>query len=172
MAVQTVEIHARPHQVRLPVLWRLSRLFNVVPHLRRARVTEDFGYMLLDLEGAAPEVGQASQYLCAMGLMGGQNEPVPVAAPEDEVDRTNSIALRLTAVDAQQARTPVLHRIGKDFNTVYVIDRAAFDEEEGGWLEITLSGPLIDVQRAIAYLHTTGLQVFPFQRSVTDFNNL
>lgn len=173
MAVQSVEINARQETVGLPILWRLNKLFNVVPNLHRARVTEDFGYALLDLEGSTLEVEQAVNYLRTLGLTGGQTaSTTTVGAPEDAVGEANSIPLRLTTVNAAQAKAPILHRIGKDFNAVYTIDSAAFDDEEGGWVEITISGPLTDVQRAIAYLHTTGLSVFPFQRSVTDFSNL
>ena len=52
------------------------------------------------------------------------------------------------------------------------IEQAEFDDEEGGRIEVTLSGALNAVQRAIAYLHTTGLHVNPHQRSVTDDSNL
>ncbi|HZP84070.1 MAG TPA: NIL domain-containing protein, partial [Chthonomonadaceae bacterium] len=84
----------------------------------------------------------------------------------------NTIYVRLTTVTPEQAHAPLLHRVGKDFNVVVNIERAAFDDEEGGWIEITLSGPLTEVQRAIAYLHTTGIHVNPRQRSVTDYGNL
>jgi L-aspartate semialdehyde sulfurtransferase ferredoxin len=174
MAVQTVELNARQDRVGLPIVWRLGKLFNVVPNLRRARVTEDFAYALLDLEGSTQEVEQAVAYLRALGLTGGADATPPLApaAPEAEIDTLHAISLRLTTVNPQQTTVPVLYRIGKDFEVVVYIDRAQFDEEEGGWVEITIAGPLIAVQRAIAYLHTTGLHVYPFQRSVSDNSNL
>lgn len=174
MAVQTVELNARQNTVGQPIFWRLGKLFNVVPNLRRARVTEDYAYSLLDLSGSTQEIEQAMNYLRGLGLTGGAETPslTSVAAPEDEIEQANSISLRLSTVQPEQATVPALYRIGKDFDLVVHIDRAAFDEEEGGWVEITLSGPLVEVQRAIAYLHTTGLHVNPFQRSVTDYSNL
>jgi hypothetical protein len=66
----------------------------------------------------------------------------------------------------------VLYRIGRDLGVVVNLQRAEFDEEEGGWIEINISGILFNVQRAIAYLHTTGIHVDPRERSVTDFSNL
>jgi L-aspartate semialdehyde sulfurtransferase ferredoxin len=174
MAVQTVELNARQDKVGLPILWRLGKLFNVVTTLRRARVTEDFAYALVDMEGSTPEVEQSVTYLRGLGLTGGADVTATLApgAPEADINTAHSISLRLSTVNSAQAQVPVLHRVGKDFDVVVNIDRAAFDEEEGGWVELTLSGPLTAVQRAIAYLHTTGLHVNPFQRSVSDNGNL
>ena len=45
-------------------------------------------------------------------------------------------------------------------------------DEDGGTLEVEISGALLEVQRAIAYLHTTGLSVSPRERSVSDNGNL
>jgi hypothetical protein len=75
-------------------------------------------------------------------------------------------------VNAAQGQVPTLFRIGKDLAVVVNIERAEFDAEEGGSIEIAISGVLSDVQRAIAYLHTTGLHVNPRQRSVSDYSNL
>ena len=44
--------------------------------------------------------------------------------------------------------------------------RKANVDEDFGWMQIELEGPLEEVQRATAWLHTTGLHVDPLQRSV------
>ena len=80
--------------------------------------------------------------------------------------------MRLTTVNPEQGQVPALYRIGRDFGVVVNLRRAEFDEEEGGSVEVEISGILFDVQRSIAYLHTTGLHVNPRQRSVTDYSNL
>lgn len=173
MPVVNVELNARNDTVAQPIIWRLGKLFNVVTNVRRARVTEDYGYVLLEMEGSTGEIEQAKSYLAGLGLTKGNGDGnVPSARPEDSMPQPNTIYVRLSTVSPEQGRTPVLHRIGKDLGVVVNLRRAEFDEEEGGWLEIDISGVLFDVQRSIAYLHTTGLHVNPRQRSVTDYSNL
>jgi len=175
MPVVSAELNARKDAADQPIVWRLAKLYNVVTTIRRARVTEDYACILLAIEGSHGEIEQALDYLRALGLREGQgpgeassNLPAP---PEAAIPQPNTIYVRLSTVNAAQAEAPILYRVGRDFRVVVNIERAAF-EEEGGSIEVTLSGPLTEVQRAIAYLHTTGLHVDPRQRSVTDFSNL
>jgi len=176
MPLVTVDLSAKQNTARLPIIWRLGKLFNVVTNIHRARVSDDTAYVRLDIEGSTQEVEQATGYLRSLGLLAdtSSNALVPgnVAAPEDTVSRANTIIVRLDTVNPEQDHVPVLYRLGKDFAVVVNIDKAEFDEEEGGYVEIAISGALAEVQRSIAYLHTTGLHLFPRQRSVTDYSNL
>ena len=117
----------------------------------------------------------AAHYLRSLGVATGGvpgEKPTNTLKPEDSIKQPNAIYLRLDSVNGGQSHAPLIYRIGKDFDAVVTVERAAFDEEEGGFVEIVLSGPLGELQRAIAYLHTTGLHVNPRQRSVTDYSNL
>jgi len=175
MSLVTVNINASNERARLPLIWRLGRKFNVVTNLRRARVSPDLAYVALDVEGSTQEVEQATAYLRSLGVIeGGDKSLVPAhgAEPEDTVSKANTIYVRLDTVNTEQYQMPVLYRLGKDFNVVINIEHAGFDDEEGGYVEVAISGSLGDIQRAIAYLHTTGIHVNPRQRSVTDFSNL
>jgi ABC-type methionine transport system ATPase subunit len=60
---------------------------------------------------------------------------------------------------------PWIWRLSRDFNVRVNILKANVDEDFG-WMQILLEGPLEEVQRAIAWLHTTGLGVEPLERSV------
>ena len=72
MPVVNVELNARSDSVRQPVIWRLARLFNVVTNVRKARVTDDYGYVLLEMEGSSQELEQAKSYLAGLGLHPGR----------------------------------------------------------------------------------------------------
>lgn len=74
------------------------------------------------------------------------------------------IELSLTARKEQVAE-PWIWRLSRDFNLRVIILKAQVDADFG-WMQIALEGPLEEVQRAIAWLHTTGLHVDPMQRSV------
>ena len=174
MAAVTIELNLPLDFVRQPLIWRLGKLYNVVTNIERARATEDYGYFALHLEGSGAEVEMTTHYLQTLGVLrGGEGEkPSNTMKPEDNVPQANTIYVRLKTVNAAQGHAPLLYRIGKDFNVVVNVERAAFDDEEGGTLEISIAGALAEVQRSIAYLHTTGLSVNPRERSVTDFGNL
>jgi len=173
MPVVNVELNARRDTVEQPIIWRLGKLFNVVTNIRRARVSEDYGYVLLEMEGSSSEIEQAKAYLAGLGLTKeAADSPSTAARPEDSVARPNTITVRLSTLNPEQGRVPAIYRISKDLGVVVNLQKAEFDEEEGGWMEIDISGVLFDVQRSIAYLHTTGIHVNPRQRSVTDYMNL
>ena len=175
MAAVTLEINAPQAYIKQPLIWRLGKLYNVVTKIKRARATEDYGYFALELEGSSDEVEMAAHYLRSLGVAkGGQagEKPTNNLKPEDSIKQPNAIYVRLDSVNGGQSHAPLIYRIGKDFDAVVTVERAAFDEEEGGSVEIVISGALIEVQRAIAFLHTTGLHVNPRQRSVTDYSNL
>lgn len=81
------------------------------------------------------------------------------------------ISVRVATRSASQASQPVLYRLATEFRVAPNLRRAALSEE-GGYVEIDLEGSLDEVQRAIAWLHTTGLSIDAQQRSVSDGGNL
>lgn len=69
------------------------------------------------------------------------------------------------AAQKEQTKEPWIWRLSRDFNLRVNILKANVDEDFG-WMQVALEGPLEEVQRAVAWLHTTGLHVDPLQRSV------
>ena len=54
--------------IKEPVIFTMARQFNVVPNIRRARVTETVGEMVLELEGAEEDLEKGIQWLKEKGL--------------------------------------------------------------------------------------------------------
>jgi L-aspartate semialdehyde sulfurtransferase ferredoxin len=173
MPLVNVELQIPEASTSLPIVWRLGRLYNVVTNIRHARVTSEYGIVGLDLEGSTPEINNAIEYLKALKVIDGSSalSTLPVA-PEDAYSQVYSINVRVSTAFPAQASAPVLARASRDYRVIININFASVDEEDGGTLDLTISGALLEVQRCIAYLHTTGLHVSPRQRSVTDFSNL
>ncbi|MCK5505958.1 MAG: NIL domain-containing protein, partial [Thermodesulfovibrionia bacterium] len=44
------------HLIREPVIFNMAKEYNVMPNIRRARVTETVGEMILELEGSDENV--------------------------------------------------------------------------------------------------------------------
>ena len=73
MPVRKVMLKYPEHLIQEPVLFRMARQFDVMPNIRRARVTETIGEIVLTLEGGAENLEQGIRYLREAGV---QVEPV------------------------------------------------------------------------------------------------
>lgn len=76
------------------------------------------------------------------------------------------VDIMLTA-RAEQVKEPWLWRLSRDFDLKVNVVKASIDEEFG-WAHIRVDGPLEEIQRATAWLMTTGLHVDSQQRSVKE----
>lgn len=54
--------------IKEPVIFTMAKQFNVMPNIRRARVTETVGEMILELEGAEQSLEQGIQWLREQGI--------------------------------------------------------------------------------------------------------
>jgi hypothetical protein len=54
--------------IKEPVLFRMAIEFEVLPNIRRARVTDTVGEIVLELEGAAENLARGLQYLRDVGV--------------------------------------------------------------------------------------------------------
>ena len=66
-------------QIQEPVVYLMAKKFDVVPNIRRARVTETVGEVTLEVEGPEDKLKQAIQFLESRGIK------VQSAAGEDVV---------------------------------------------------------------------------------------
>lgn len=77
----------------------------------------------------------------------------------------------MTAVDinltarGEQVQQPWIWRLCRDFNLQVSITKANVDTDFG-WMQIHVEGPVEEIQRATAWLMTTGLHVDTEQRSL------
>ena len=60
---------------------------------------------------------------------------------------------------------PWLWRLGKEFDVKFSLVKANIDTDYG-WVHLELEGPVEEIQRAIAWLMTTGMHVESLQRAV------
>lgn len=54
--------------IKEPVIFTMAKQFNVVPNIRRARVTETVGEMVLEIEGTEEDIDKGIQWLREKGL--------------------------------------------------------------------------------------------------------
>jgi len=54
--------------VREPIIYTLSRQFSIVTNIRRADVTENRGWVVLELEGGEEEIEQGISWVISKGV--------------------------------------------------------------------------------------------------------
>jgi ABC-type methionine transport system ATPase subunit len=56
------------HLIKEPVIFTMAKQFNVMPNIRRARITETVGEMVLELEGSGEDLEKGVEYLRGRGI--------------------------------------------------------------------------------------------------------
>ena len=74
MAKQKVKFTFPTGLIKDPVIYRLGKQFEVVTNIRRADVTEDRGWVVLELEGEIEEIERGVQWVIDQGV---RVDPVP-----------------------------------------------------------------------------------------------
>lgn len=69
---KTIHFEFSQELVRQPLLYQLSRQFNVVTNIRGASVTEEGGFVALELEGDTKEIERVLSYLTGLGIQVGE----------------------------------------------------------------------------------------------------
>ncbi len=63
-----VKLTFPPHLIKEPVLFTMAKKFDVMPNIRRARVTETVGEMILELEGEEKNLDNGLKSLTEQGV--------------------------------------------------------------------------------------------------------
>ena len=68
MAKQRVKFTFPQEMIKEPVIWRLGREFDLVTNIRRADVTDDRGWVILELEGDREEIERGLAWVASQGV--------------------------------------------------------------------------------------------------------
>lgn len=58
-----------PDLIKEPVIFTMAKKFDIMPNIRRARVTETIGEMVLELEGAEENLNMGVKFLKEQGIV-------------------------------------------------------------------------------------------------------
>ena len=56
------------HLIKEPVIFTMAKKYNIIPNIRRARVTETVGEMILELDGSDESVEKGVESLKQQGV--------------------------------------------------------------------------------------------------------
>lgn len=68
MAKQTVHLIFPQRLIKKPVIYTMAKKYNVIPNIRRAKVTETTGEVMLVLEATKANLEKGIKYLTKMGV--------------------------------------------------------------------------------------------------------
>ena len=68
MAKQRVKFTFPPDLVTQPVIYNMGKQFHVVTNIRRANVTRDRGWVILEITGEADEIERAIEWSKEQGV--------------------------------------------------------------------------------------------------------
>ncbi len=66
---QRVKLTFPQHLIKEPVIFTMAKKYDVMPNIRRARVTETVGEMVLELEGTEENLTKGIQSLKDQGII-------------------------------------------------------------------------------------------------------
>ena len=55
--------------IKEPVIYNLGHKFKIVTNIRKANVTSDYGWVLLEVEGDLGEIEKGKKYLTSLGII-------------------------------------------------------------------------------------------------------
>jgi hypothetical protein len=68
MAKQRVKFTFPAELITLPIIYELGKSFNLVTNIRRADVTEDRGWVILELDGELAEIERGLEWVASKGV--------------------------------------------------------------------------------------------------------
>jgi hypothetical protein len=68
MAKQRVKFTFPQELITLPIIYELGKQFSLVTNIRRADVTEDRGWVVLEMEGAIEEIERGIEWVKSKGV--------------------------------------------------------------------------------------------------------
>lgn len=68
MAKKKVTLIFPKDLIKEPVIYRMAKDYDIIPNIRRARVTEEVGEVVLELEGTEDNLNRGTEYLVNIGV--------------------------------------------------------------------------------------------------------
>jgi ABC-type methionine transport system ATPase subunit len=68
VAKQRVKFTFEQELIKEPIIWKLAKEFNVVTNIRRADVTDERGWVVLELDGDRDEIERSLEWVRENGV--------------------------------------------------------------------------------------------------------
>lgn len=69
MATKVLNLTFPKKLIKEPVIYNLGHKFKIITNIRKANVTNDYGWVLLELDGSVDEIQKGESYLREQGII-------------------------------------------------------------------------------------------------------
>lgn len=69
MAKKVLNLTFPKKLIKEPVIYNLGHKFKIITNIRKANVTSDYGWVLLELDGNIDEIKKGEEYLKSLGII-------------------------------------------------------------------------------------------------------
>lgn len=69
MATKIINLTFPKKMIKEPAIYNLGHKFEIVTNIRKANVTSDYGWVLLELDGEIEEIERGEEYLRKLGII-------------------------------------------------------------------------------------------------------
>lgn len=68
MTKKRIKLTFKPELIKKPVIYELSKTFNVITNIRRADVGDDIGWVVLEIEGDESAIDKGLEWMNSIGV--------------------------------------------------------------------------------------------------------
>lgn len=68
MGTRRLSLTYPSHLIKEPVIYTVAREYNLVPNIRKARITDTTGEVIVDLQGQEEDLDKSVAYLTRLGI--------------------------------------------------------------------------------------------------------
>ncbi|MBW8004252.1 MAG: ferredoxin [candidate division NC10 bacterium] len=68
MGTRRLSLTYPSHLIKEPVIYTVAREYNLVPNIRKARITDTTGEVIVDLQGQEEDLDKGVAYLTRLGI--------------------------------------------------------------------------------------------------------
>lgn len=69
MATKIINLTFPKKMIKEPAIYNLGHKFDIITNIRKANVTSDYGWVLLELDGEIKEIERGEEYLRKLGII-------------------------------------------------------------------------------------------------------
>ncbi|MBF0169549.1 MAG: hypothetical protein HQK87_00425 [Nitrospinae bacterium] len=164
MSLRYFSVTGSPELIKEPVLFTLVKRHGLTVNVYRAHIDQDKSWIIVSLDGSDAAVDAAILDITCRGAIAAEGgiEMLETGEPT----RVITLRVRLT-FPPSEVKKPVFTEIVRRFNVVINVRRAAINNDRG-WADWEIAGPVDEVDAALAAVRQTGVGVAPVEGNVIE----
>lgn len=164
MSLRYFSITGSPELIKEPVIFTLVKRHGLTVNVYRAHIDQDKSWIIVSLEGDDEAINTAILDITCRGAIAAEGGVEMLETGEPT--RVITLRVRLT-FPPTEVKKPLFTEIVRRFNVVINVRRAAINNDRG-WADWEIAGPVEEVDDALAAVRQMGVSVDPIEGNVIE----